>query len=149
MKITEILEAEHRVMLTVFDQIEGVMPSLTTIPEVRLLARIMEGMLEGHAQAETDLAYLALDHVLKEKGELDRLHEEHREIDASLRQVPLAGTFAEARLLLEAAIAASREHFRFEEQVVFPVLDRVLRGETLTELATALKERWPTGSPPA
>lgn len=149
MKITEILEAEHRVMLTVFDQIEGVMPSLTTIPEVRLLARIMEGMLEGHAQAETDLAYLALDHVLKEKGELDRLHEEHREIDASLRQVPLASTCAEARRLLEAAIAASREHFRFEEQAVFPVLDRVLRGETLTELASALKERWPTGSPPA
>jgi hemerythrin-like domain-containing protein len=141
MKITEILVAEHRVMLSVFDQIERTLPALTTTAETRILAQIVEGMLAGHAQAETELAYLALDHVLEDKGQLDRLHEEHQEIDASLQEVHAAGGCTEARRLLAAAIIASRKHFLFEEQWVFPLLERVLREDTLNELTSALIER--------
>jgi type II secretory pathway component PulJ len=149
MKITEVLEAEHRVMLTVFDQIERVLPSLTTIRETATLARIMEGMLEGHAQAETDLAFLALDQVLEEKGQLDRLHEEHHEIDASLRRVHLARSCAGAKRLLKTAIASSRHHFVFEEREVFPLLNRVVQEDTLAGLAAALKQRAPAQPPPS
>ena len=45
-----------------------------------------------------------------------------------------AGSCAGARRLLLAAVRASRDHFRFEEQSVFPLLENVLLGETLTEL---------------
>ena len=147
MKITEILVAEHRVMLRVFDQIDRTLPSLTTQAEAGMLAHIMEGMLEGHAKTETELAYLALDHVLEEKGRLDRLHEEHEEIDASLRRVHSAGCCAEAQQLLGAAIVASRRHFLFEEQSVFPLLEQVLQEYTLNELASALTERTRPGQP--
>ena len=143
MKITEVLEAEHRVMLIVFDQIERVLPSLEVIREATTLARIVEGMLEGHGQAETDLAYLALDQVLEEKGQLDRLHEEHQEIDANLRRVFSAGSCAEAKRLLATAIASARLHFQFEEQAVFPLLDRALQEDTLTQLAAEMKRRMP------
>ena len=143
MKITEVLEAEHRVMLIVFDQIERVLPSLEVIREATTLARIVEGMLEGHGQAETDLAYLALDQVLEEKGQLDRLHEEHQEIDASLHRVFTSGSCAEAKRLLTAAIAKSRQHFQFEEQTVFPLLNSALQEDTLTQLATEMKRRMP------
>jgi hemerythrin-like domain-containing protein len=147
MKITQVLVAEHRVMLSVFDQIERALPSLTTLPEVRMLATIIEGMLEGHGQAESELAYLALDHVLEDRGQLDRLHEEHQEIDSSLHGVHSATSFADARRLLAAAILASRKHFLFEEQLVFPLLERVLGEDTLNELTSAMIERMHLSSP--
>jgi hemerythrin-like domain-containing protein len=134
MKITEALVAEHTVFLGVFDQIERVLPSLATPAEVRTMACIVEGMLEGHAKTETDLAYLALDHVLEHNGELKRMHQDHYEIDDRLRKVHTANTCAEARRLLKAAIVASREHFLGEERSVFPLLEKLLQEETLTEL---------------
>ena len=141
MKITEALVAEHRIFLSVFDQIERVLPWLATVAEVKVLAGVIEGMLEDHAGTETNLAYLALDHVMQDKGQLDQLHEEHHEIDASLRRVQQAENCPEARRLLQAAIAASRNHFRFEEQSIFPLLENVLQSETLTELGVTWLQR--------
>ena len=135
MKITEALVAEHTIFLNVFDQIERVLPSLTTPAEVQTMAGIVEGLLERHARTETNLAYLALDHVLEHNGELKRMHQDHHEIDDCLRTVHSASTCAQARRLLKLAITASREHFRAEERSVFPLLERTLREETLTELA--------------
>ena len=105
------------------------------------MASIVEGLLEGHAKTETDLAYLALDHVLAHHGELTRMHQQHQEIDDRLRQVHTARTCAEARRLVKAVIVASREHFRSEEGSVFPLLERSLRPETLSELGSAWTER--------
>ena len=134
MRITEALVAEHTIFLSVFDQIERVLPSLATPAEVRTMASIVEGLLEGHAKTETDLAYLALDHVLEHNGELKRMHQDHHEIDGRLRKVHTAKTCAEARRLLKSALLASREHFRGEERSVFPLLEQSLQEDTLTEL---------------
>ena len=141
MKITDALVAEHTIFLGVFDQIERVLPSLATPAEVRTMASVIEGMLLGHAKKETDLAYLALDHVLAHNGELKRMHQEHHEIDDRLRSVHTAGTCAEARRLLKEAILASREHFRCEERSVFPLLEKSLRKETLSELGKVWVQR--------
>ncbi len=149
MKITEALIAEHNIFLGVFDQIEHALPSLTTSAEVMTMARIVEGMLEGHAKSETNLAYLALDHVMEHNGELKRMHQDHHEIDDRLRQVHTANTCAEARRLLKTAITASREHFRGEERSVFPLLEQVLQEETLAELGQSWLERAPEPAKPA
>ena len=134
MKITEALVAEHTIFQGVFDQIELALPSLDTPAEISTMARLVEGLLEGHAKTETNLAYLALDHVLANKGELKRMHQEHHEIDDRLRKVHTAKTCAEARRLLKSAITTSREHFRGEELNVFPLLEKSLQAETLLEL---------------
>ena len=144
MKITEALIAEHTIFLGVFDQIERVLPSLTTPAEVRTMASIVEGLLEGHAQTETNLAYLTLDHVLADNGELKRMHQDHHEIDDRLREVHTANTCAKARRLLKLAITSTREHFRGEERSVFPLLDKVLHKETLTELGQSWLQRQAT-----
>jgi hemerythrin-like domain-containing protein len=144
MKITEALVAEHTIFLGVFDQIERVLPSLTTLVEVATMARIVEGLLEGHAKMETNLAYLALDHVQEHNGELKHMHQDHHEIDDRLRKVHAANTCAEARRLLKVAITASREHFRGEERSVFPLLEKVLQEETLTELGQSWMQRQAT-----
>ena len=142
MKITEILVAEHRIFLSVFDQIERALSGVTTLTEARILARLVEGMLESHAGTETELAYLALDHVLQDKDQLDRLHEEHHEIDTSLHLVHLAGDVARARLMLQTALGASRRHFAFEEQSVFPLVESALQSETLAGLAATWMQRF-------
>jgi hemerythrin-like domain-containing protein len=144
MKITEILVAEHRIFLSVFDQIERALPGVTTLTEARMLARLVEGMLESHAGTETELAYLALDHVLQDKGQLDRLHEEHHEIDTNLHLVHLAGDVARARLMLQTALGASRRHFAFEEHTVFPLIESALQSETLAGLAATWMQRLET-----
>jgi iron-sulfur cluster repair protein YtfE (RIC family) len=141
MKITEALTAEHTIFLLVFDQIESVLPSLATPSEVRTMARIVEGLLENHAKTETNLAYLALDHMLEHHGELKRMHQDHHEIDDRLRKVHTANTCAEARRLLKAAIVASREHFRAEERMVFPMLEKSLAKETLLALGAGWVKR--------
>ena len=146
MKITEALVAEHTIFLSVFDQIERVLPSLTTPAEVRTMASIVEGLLEGHAQTETNLAYLALDHALADNGELNRMHQDHHEIDDRLRKVHTANTCAEARRLLKLAITATREHFRGEERSVFPLLVKVLQEETLAELGQSWLQRQPAAA---
>ncbi len=135
MKITEALTAEHKIYLSVFDQIERVLPSLTTTAETRTFANVIEGLLQGHGARESNLAYLALDHALAERGNLDRMHQDHHEIDSRLKKVHAANTCAEARRLLKSALASIREHFRLEEKTVFPQLERILDSETLTALA--------------
>jgi hemerythrin-like domain-containing protein len=141
MKITHALRAEHTIFLVAFTQIERVLPSLNTPAEVRSLASLVEGMLQNHAAREASLAFLALDHTLVHHGQLTRMHQDHREIDERLRKVQQAKTCAEARRLLKAAIASSREHFELEEKAVFPLLETVLKPETLEELGATWLQR--------
>jgi hemerythrin-like domain-containing protein len=134
MKITEVLSAEHTIFLRVFDQIEKALPGVTTLNEVRTFGSVVEGLLEGHAETERNMAYIALDHVLADKDSLDRLHHEHDEIDDGLKRVFAATDCARACSCLRAALDASRKHFRYEEKHIFPLLEFSLRGETLEKL---------------
>lgn len=62
MTITEALIAEHSAFCAVFDYMEGVLPTLSTLKEVKVLTGQLEGMMVGHSEAEADLALAALDH---------------------------------------------------------------------------------------
>ncbi len=141
MKITETLVAEHRIFLRVFDQIDRLLPRMRTVAEVRRMASLVEALLMEHGTTETDLAYPALDHMLQDRDRLDRLHQEHQEIDAGLREVQAAPTLGEARRRLEAALLMSRRHFQFEERFVFPLFEELLQPGTLAELGADWLER--------
>ena len=147
--ITKALTMEHAVFSVVFEQIEHLFGRMTSAPEVKLMASLVEGLLSGHGEAEKHLAYAALDHVLEEKGELHRLHQDHQEIDSHFRRVQGATDLVEARRLLKKALAASREHFRREEKHVFPLLERTLRADTLGDLGQAWMRNYPQYLPAA
>jgi iron-sulfur cluster repair protein YtfE (RIC family) len=132
--ITETLVSDHAVFIGVFGWIKQVLPRLTTLGEVKLLAGLVEALLRDHADVETDLAFIALDHALYNKGQLNRLHEDHDEIDDRLKQVQTAANLSDARRLLRLALLASRQHFRREERIIFPLIEKVLQKETLTKL---------------
>ncbi len=137
MTILEMLEAEHATFTTLFDQVEKLLPELDSPKEIKLLGRLTEALLRGHAELETNLAYAALDHILEQRGQLDHLYQDHKEIDARLERVQSAKGAAEARRLLRAALQASRDHFEREERTVFRLIPQLLPGEALTELGAA------------
>jgi hemerythrin-like domain-containing protein len=142
MKITEALVVEHTIFLSVFDQIERALPALTTLVEAQTMVTIVEGLLLTHGETEQNLAYLALDHMLADKGRLDRLYQEHQEIDEHLRQAHTALDLTEARRLLKAGLGIARRHFKYEERQVFPLLEKVLQHETLTDLGGVWLQRF-------
>ena len=133
--ITKALIMEHAVFSGVFDEIEQILAGSPSAPEVKVLASVVEGLLRGHGETETNLAYAALDHVLADKEALHRLYQDHHEIDDHFKRIHRAPDAAEAQRLLKKALAATREHFRREEKSVFPMLDQTLQPHTLRTLA--------------
>jgi len=139
--ITNVLIMEHAVFCEVFNQIERVLAGPKSAPEVKMLASVVEGLLRGHADTETHLAYPALDHALANRGALERLFQDHHEIDDRFERIHRTTDPAEAKLLLQKALAATREHFRREEKNVFPILEQTLQLDTLW----ALGRKWTEG----
>ena len=135
--ISDSLTNEHAVFCNIFDEIENLLPDVRTIGEVRLLSRLVEGVLSRHADVEQNLAFAALDHALEEKGQLKRLHQEHEEIDSCLRNAAMAKDLSKAVRLLKAGLKTSRAHFRHEERGVFPLFEKLFTPESLETLAAA------------
>ena len=132
--ITSYLITEHAVFSALFDQIERLLPDAQSAGEVNRLARLVEGVLTRHRDIEADLAYASLDQQLAERGELDQLHRDHEEIDAHLRQARVSPDRVEATRLLKLALKNSRNHFRREEQSVFPLFEKVFQPGSLEAL---------------
>ena len=151
MSITIIdgLVAEHRVFLTVFDQIERSLPEIKTTGEIALICRILERLIHDHGTAETDLAYITFDHVLKEQNRCMRLTHDHEEIDGLLREVEMIQDLGEARSRLKVSLNACRVHFKDEERNVFPLIEKTVHHETLVALGRAWKSQSYLTQPPA
>jgi hemerythrin-like domain-containing protein len=147
--ITNFLTTEHAVFCELFDEVDRLLPDVRTVAEVRLLGRLVEGVLSRHADVEQNLAYAALDHALAEKGELNQLYQDHEEIDACLHHATVATEFVEAVRFLRAGLKASREHFRREEETVFPLFEKLFDPAALEALgggATgSASPSWPHG----
>lgn len=139
--IIDSLALEHTVFSQLFNQIESLLPRLTTPEEAQLLGRLVEGILAGHGEREENLAYAALDQFLANQNELDCLYQDHEEIDGRLERLRSADTLPEARKLLKEALQASRQHFKREELLIFPKLKTAFDDETLSELSEAW-QKW-------
>jgi hemerythrin-like domain-containing protein len=147
--ITNFLTTEHALFCELFDELERLLPDVRTVAEVRLLSRLVEGVLSRHADVEQNLAYAALDHALAEKGELNQLYQDHQEIDVCLQHATLAAEFIEAVRFLRAGLKATREHFRREEQTIFPLFEKLFDPAALEALGVGASGRastqWPHG----
>jgi hemerythrin-like domain-containing protein len=138
--ITKVLVMEHAIYNDVFDQIERLLSTPKSTAEVKTLASFVEGLLNTHGETETNMAYSALDQALADRGALNRLYQDHHEIDDHLKRVHQTEDPVEARRLLKIALAVTREHFRREEKTVFPLLENTLQSETLTALGSKWTE---------
>jgi hemerythrin-like domain-containing protein len=134
MKITEALVAEHAVLCQLFDRVEEELPGIANLETITLLARLIEKLLDSHGRAEEDLVFCALDHSLENEGRRERFHQDHRELDERFREIANATDLLSARRLFHSVLLASRNHFRFEEEDLFPFAQSVLGPDILDEL---------------
>ncbi len=147
--ITNFLTTEHSVFCELFDEIDRLLPDVRTVAEVRLFSRLVEGVLSRHADVEQNLAYAALDQALAEKGELNQLYQDHEEIDACLHHATVATELVEAVRSLRAGLKFSREHFRREEETIFPLFEKLFDPAALEALGGGVSgstsSSWPHG----
>jgi hemerythrin-like domain-containing protein len=141
MKITEALSAEHLVFHNLFDHIEATAPGMKTVHEVQMVAAVMESLLKAHSDTEDDLFIGPMEHCFEQYGQRDAFLREHQEMDGSLQRIRQSKSVDEARRLLMAAVAHSRQHFDKEERLVFPMAERMLKAETLEALGKAWMEQ--------
>jgi len=141
--IIEILVAEHRVFLRLFEEVERSLPLFKTPEEVRFACRLIQGLVHRHGGVEDDLSFVAVDHILKEHKRHARLDHDHREIDRLLERAASVSDIRKARSRLKAALAGCRAHFRDEERNLFPLLEKALQPETLL----AFGKVWATENP--
>jgi hemerythrin-like domain-containing protein len=141
MKITEALFAEHQVFHNLFDYVERTVHRSKTLAEVKLLASVIEVMLEAHSRTEDELFIGPLEHCFEQIGHRETFHQEHEEIEGNLKLAQKAKQLKQARKLLLAAVFASRKHFDKEERIVFPLAERVLSAKTLTALCQTWREQ--------
>ena len=134
MKITDALLAEHLVFHNMFDHIEATASGIKKLEEIKTVAALLESLLKSHSDTEDELFIGPLEHCFEQIGQRDAFLYEHQEIDGNLRLVQKAKQLKQARRLLLAAVAYSRQHFDKEERIVFPMAERVLKAQTLTEL---------------
>jgi hemerythrin-like domain-containing protein len=141
MKITEALFAEHQVFHNMFDYVERNVTRARTLTEVKLMAALMEAMLEAHSRTEDELFIGPLEHCFEQIGHRETFHQEHEEIEGNLKLAQKTKQLKQARRMVLAAVIVSRKHFDKEERIIFPMAERVLSAKTLTELGLTWSER--------
>jgi hemerythrin-like domain-containing protein len=137
MTIIDSLIVEHRVFLTLFDQVEQLVPGLQSLAEVQFMSNLMGNLLQDHIATEEGLTYRAMEHVVADKESLERSKHYHVDLVQRLNRIQKVTTAEAARSELLAVMQATREHINDEEQNIFPLMEAVLHESTLTALGEA------------
>lgn len=141
MKITDALTGEHGVFYAQFDHLEQAVPAAEALAQVQDQAALLAAGLKPHAHLENELLFAALDPNMGPTGPVAVMRMEHEEIESTLARVQEARDLAEARELVLHAVQVARQHFAKEEQVLFPMAERMLGVEVLAHLGAQWAER--------
>lgn len=138
MKITDALLGEHGAFYAQFDRLEETLPDTTSAGEIREQAALLAAALVSHAQLEDTLLFERMRAAGADEGLLGTMEEEHTEIAGLLTRAQGSQEAAAAREALLEAVARARDHFAREEQIAFPLAERLLGTAGLTVLGA----RW-------
>ena len=141
MKITDALLGEHAVFYAQFDHLESAVPAADAADQVKAQGAMLAAALASHAQLEEELLFARLEPLIGHMGPLTVMREEHEEIERSLESLPGAEDLGQAKSQLLGVIAAAREHFAKEEQVLFGMASQTLSPEILVSLGAQWAER--------
>jgi len=135
--ITDALRGEHAVIYRLLSHVASACDDGDLV-RTQILAGELEAALEAHAHLEDELLFTNLDSVLPPQGPLAVMRAEHEEIEGLLASFPDLSDAAEAHQRVQRLVAVARDHFAKEEQVLFPMAERMLPPNRLEELG----ERW-------
>lgn len=138
MKITDAFLGEHAVFYAQFDHMEQTVPTTDSLKNVKTQAALLAAALTGHAQLEEELLFQKLETHIGQGGPLAVMRMEHNQIEENLSRLPDLDTLEDARRVLLQTVKVAREHFAKEEQILYPLAERTLGIDHLTELG----EQW-------
>jgi len=136
MMITEALRGEHGVLNALLEHLEVRLTDAGDLTLLQRLGAMLQAALASHANLEEELLFTALDPHMGGAGPLAVMRMEHQEIEGALAKLPQAADLAEARGLLGQVINTANAHFAKEEQVLFPISNRLLGEAELIRLGT-------------
>ena len=134
MKITDAFLGEHAVFYAQFNHMEQTVPDAVSVEFVNIQCALLASALKGHAQLEEDLLFKTLESSIGSDGPLKVMRAEHEEIESSLEQMPAIQALDQAQALLLKVIEIARNHFAKEEHVLYPIAQKTLSSEVLTDL---------------
>ena len=140
MKITDAFLGEHAVFYAQFSECED-MIARVDLAGVKHAAGVIASALATHADLEDTLLFQPLA-ARADVGEsiFQIMDEEHRTIGALLVEIARTHDPERGRDLLMDMIHAAREHFLKEEQIAFPLAERLLGVAELDRLGVAWSE---------
>jgi iron-sulfur cluster repair protein YtfE (RIC family) len=132
MKITDGLLGEHALFYALFDSIEQVVESATTLDQLEALSQTLGRAVLSHAELEDEILFTAIT-----GGPVAIMRAEHEDIGRQVRAFSEPTSFERAKTDLRRLLTDLRAHFRREEQIVFPVCEAVAGDGKLRELGAA------------
>lgn len=142
LKLTDALLGEHGIFHALFDLVEEMAGRDEPVVQIRAATTVLAAMVDRHATLEEDLLFHALEPRLgRDAGPLAVMWAEHEEMAKRLTEIESADGLGRAVDLIETALNLARSHFQKEEQVLFPLAERLLDRDTLIDLGRAWAER--------
>ena len=137
MTLTDALLGEHGVFYAQFAHLERTLPEVEDLGQVQVQGAMLASALASHARLENELLFDALvPHIGAEGGPVAVMRAEHDQIEGGLSRLPGLADQEEARNLLLEVLRVARDHFAKEEQILYPMAQRALGREGLTQLGS-------------
>lgn len=138
MKITDGFLGEHAIFYAQFTFLEEKMPKAEDLSLVKAQGALLESALASHAALEEELLFQNLEPHIGPGGPLAVMRVEHNQIEGNLTALPRLETCVQAQDNLLQTIQIARAHFAKEEQILYPLSERTLGNDRLSELG----EQW-------
>jgi len=138
MKLTDGLLGEHALFYSLFARADALLSEPGSLEQLTATASLLRDAVVSHASLEETLLFAALAERGLSGGPLNVMRAEHEEIEAIATELPASKTADDARRGLRQLLSILREHFQREEKLLFPMSEKILGAEKLTELGA----RW-------
>jgi len=132
--ITTVLIAEHKMFCCLFDHIQEELPGVENLAGIKHLARMVEGLLRNHAKAEEEVflqVHDVLPHGAAARGLCTR---NTRKLMPDLNWCRCRRICLKPELDSRRVLAASRKHFKHEERLFFPLIEKCIDAARLETL---------------
>ena len=139
-KLIDALLGEHGVFYALFDQIEAVTATATSVVQIQEATVVLSAVVLPHANLEEKLLLPALETHMGTTGPLAVMRTEHDEIKTALRQIEEVRDLEDGADCVARALSLLRDHCQKEEEVLFSVARQVLDDATQIRLGKTWAE---------
>ena len=136
-KLTDALLGEHGVFYAIFDRIEAISATATSVVQIQQATVALSAVVLSHANLEEELLFSTLEKHMGTTGPLAVMRTEHDEIEHAFGQIEAARNLDDGADCVARTLSILRDHFQKEEEVLFSIARQTLDEETQIRLGKA------------